>query len=178
MIPLRSSAPVVLALLIQSLVWSESASLRFDGYPAGGLYQGDPAALKLDTPLAQMYAAEIEDGITDAHNRANFAGHFIVAKWGCGAPCLRAAIVDAQTGEIFFPPITFEGAGPQSFDLPLLTIGREVPRNPDMEFHPDSDLMIVKATPSQGGKNLSYTFYFLWQLNRWSLLRKIPLVGP
>jgi hypothetical protein len=156
----------------------ESAVPRFEDYPAGSIYEGSPAALKLDKPLAQKYADEIQDGITDAHNRANFAGHFIVAKWGCGAPCLRAAIIDAPTGEIFFPPITFEGTGPVSFDLPLLAIGRELPRNPDLEVRPDSDLMIVKATPSQAGKHLSYTFYFLWRQNRWTLLRKVRLPAP
>lgn len=174
---LRSGAPVILALLVRALVWSESAGPRFEDYPVAGAYAGAPAALRLDRPLAQEYAAEIRDGMTDAYRRTNFAGHLIVAKWGCGAPCLRMAIVDAQTGEIYYPPITFEGVGSPSFDLPLLTLPGGVSQNPEIDFRSDSNLMIIKATPSQAGKHSSYAFYFLWRGNGWSLLRKVPLVA-
>jgi hypothetical protein len=49
----------------------------------------------------------------------NFAGSLIVIQWGCGAPCLRMAIVNARTGEVYSPPISINGVGVQSFDLPL-----------------------------------------------------------
>jgi len=173
----RRSAPIILSLLIQMAAGGESTVPRFEDYPAGDVYKDAPAALKLDKPLTQMYAAEIRDGVTDVYNRTNFAGHLIVARWGCGAPCLRMAIIDARTGEIYYPPITFEGAGLQSFDLPLLTLSDSVPQNPDIRFQPDSNLMIVKVTPSQTGKHPSYTFYFLWKQDRWVLLRKVPLTA-
>ena len=31
----------------------------------------------------------------------NFAGHFTVAEWGCGAGCVSVAIIDAATGSIY-----------------------------------------------------------------------------
>lgn len=171
--------PCIGALVILPLVMLTAAGVpsapRFEDYPAGENYKDAPADFKLHKPLAKKYADEIRDGVTDAHDRTNFAGHLIVAKWACGAPCLRMAIVDARTGKLYYPPITFEGAGTESFDLPLLVVGREYPRNPEIEFRPDSNLMIVKATPSQSGRHPSYTFYFLWKQDRWALLRRDPL---
>ncbi len=40
--------------------------------------------------------------------------------------------------------------------------------------------MVIRATPnsSQPGSHPSYTFYFQWRENGWTLLRKIPLAKP
>lgn len=91
---------------------------------------------------------------------------------------MRMAIVDARTGEVHYPPISFNGLHAGSFDLPLLTIGNSVPQNPEVQFRHDSSLMIIKATPSQSDQHASYTFYFLWRQNRWTLLRKVSLPQP
>jgi hypothetical protein len=107
----------------------------------------------------------------------NFAGNLIVIQWGCGAPCMRMAIVDAQTGEI--PSDLGKGVGARSFDMPLLAIGDSVPQNPAVQFQPNSSLMIIKATPNQSGRrHPSYTYYFLWRRNRWTLLRKAVINQP
>jgi hypothetical protein len=157
---------------------------RFEDYPAGQIYKGPPAELKLDKPWTRMYATVIRDGVEYAYSSdnpqkgANFAGHLIVVKWGCGAPCLRMAIVDAESGEIYYPPITFEGDGPQNFDLPLLSPPDSVSQNPEVQFRPNSNLIIIKATPSPSGNHPSYAFYFLWRRGQWTLLRKVPLTAP
>ena len=99
----------------------------------------------------------------------------IVVKWGCGVPCLMMAMVDSRTGTIYDPPIASNGVGAKNFMLPLLTVGLSVSRQPGVEFRPDSRLMIVKATPRQTERHPSYTYYFLWQDNRWTLLRRVSL---
>jgi hypothetical protein len=176
--------PILFALVVQVPGLSASAPPRFEDYPAGQIYEGPPAAPKLTTPLEQSFAAEINDTVEYAYSNKsqlkgpNFAGHLIVVRWGCGAPCMRMALVDVQTGEIYYPPIRYEGHGPESFDLPLLALGREYPQNPDLEFRPNSNLMIIKATPNQSGRHPSYTHYFLWRQNRWVLLQKVPLDRP
>jgi hypothetical protein len=102
----------------------------------------------------------------------NFAGSLIVVQWGCGAPCMRMAIVDARSGTLYYPPISFNGIGVRSFDLPLLMVGDSVPQNPEIQFRLDSNLMVIKATPNQSGRHPSYTYYFLWRRGRWILLQK------
>lgn len=59
--------------------------------------------------------------------------------------------------------------------LPLLTIGDSVARTVDLQFQMDSRLLIVDATPIQDIDHLSYTHYFLWDGNRWKLLRRVLL---
>jgi len=34
---------------------------------------------------------------------------------------------------------------------------------------------IVRATPKQTEEHTPYTYYFLWQGDRWTLLRRVPL---
>jgi len=177
-------APILFAFLVQVPGRGASTLPRFEDYPAGQIYVGPPAAPKLTTPLEQSFAAEINDTVEYAYSDKsqqkgpNFAGRLIVVRWGCGAPCMRMALVDVQTGEIYYPPITYDGHGPKSFDLPLLALGREYPQNPDLEFRPNSNLMVIKATPSDAGSHPSYTFYFLWRQSGWTLLRKVPIVVP
>lgn len=38
-----------------------------------------------------------------AKEGVNFAGAFVLTDWGCGASCQVGAIIDAKTGEVFFP---------------------------------------------------------------------------
>jgi len=36
----------------------------------------------------------------------NFAGHYVVIVWGCGAQCVMMAIVDVKTGIVYDPPLS------------------------------------------------------------------------
>jgi len=159
---------------------------RFEDYTVTPAFSGAVATPKLVTPQEQSYADQIRDGVENGFGvfRAgkeqkgpNFAGNLIVIQWGCGSPCMRMAVVDAQTGEVHCPPISFEGIGKNGFDLPLLTRDQNVPQNPEVEFRLNSGLMIIRATPNsnQSGSHRSYTYYFLWRQNGWALLRSIPL---
>ena len=74
---------------------------------------------------------------------------------------MRMTIVDARTGDLYYPPISFNGIGTRSFDLPLLTIGDSVPQNPEEQvFDLNSNLMIFKATPNQSGRDLLIRIIF------------------
>jgi hypothetical protein len=162
-----------------------SAALpRFEEYPVAEIFTGVPAAPKLVTRQAQSYAQQIRDGVAYGYGvlrdgkeqkAPNFAGNLIVIQWACGAPCLRMAIVNAQSGDVYYPPISINGLGAHSFDLPLLMIGDSVPQNPEVHFRLSSRLMIVRATPNQSGRHPSYTYFFLWRQDRWILLKKVSL---
>jgi hypothetical protein len=155
---------------------------RLEDYPINETFTGSPAAPKLRGTLEQSFASEITDGVVKGYGvfrdhkeqvGPNFAGNMIVIQWGCGAPCTRMVIVDARTGEVYFPPIAATGIGTRSFDLPLLTVGSRYPQNPKVQFRQNSRLMIIKASP---WNQRAYTYYFLWQQNRWRLLRRGPLL--
>lgn len=154
---------------------------RFEDYPAGAIFKGTPAALNLATSAERDYAEQISDEYTvfregKEAQGPNFAGSLFVVRWGCGAPCVRMAIVDAQTGRVHYPPISINGVGAQSFDLPLLVHTYSVAQNPEVEFQADSNLMIIKASPNHLARHpSSYAYYFLWRQNQWTLLRRMPL---
>jgi hypothetical protein len=101
--------------------------------------------------------------------------NMIVVQWSVGASGMDMAMVAAETGEVYYPPISFHGVGAASFDLPLLIPGLSVSRNPEIEFRLNSRLMVIKATPKQTEQHPSYTYYFLWQGDRWTLLKRFTL---
>jgi hypothetical protein len=107
------------------------------------------------------------DGREQHRPGPNFAGKLIVVRWGCGAPCLMMAMVDAVTGEIYSLPLSID----DRLELPNLCIVNSAGRGPDVEFQQDSRLMVIKAPPDCSKRNHhSYSHYYLWRDNRWSLL--------
>lgn len=179
--------PALLASVITVAGQGTSAQLRFEDYPAGQVFQGKPVAPNLDTRAARLYRTRIREGVEKGWGvyddsvtgrgperpGPNFAGHYIAIRWGCGSPCIQMAVVDAETGTVYSPPITANGSG---FVLPLLTLGNRVSRVAEVEFRLGSRLMVVKATPVQSERHPSYEYYFVFEQNRWTLLRRIRLL--
>jgi hypothetical protein len=48
--------------------------------------------------------------MTPAASGPNFAGHYTLARWGCGAGCVTVAVIDMTTGAVQFPPFSIEDA--------------------------------------------------------------------
>jgi len=98
----------------------------------------------------------LEDGITGKELAApgpNFAGRFIIVRWGCGAPCLMAAIVDAKTGRVFPPPF-HHGPGHSYFQVPWA-----FPMEP-LAYRLDSRLLIANIC-EEGEARECGTHYFV-----------------
>lgn len=184
-------ASVILTLLFALALVTTSLGAatqppRFEDYPAVDAFAGTPAAPKLTTPAARLYRTRIREGVEkgwgvyrDGKEQnapgPNFSGDMFVVEWGAGAPGLMMAMVDARTGDVYYPPISHLGVGTANFGLPLLSVGWAVPRNPDVQFRVSSRLMIIRATPKQTLPSPSYTYYFLWKDHAWTLLRRLPL---
>jgi len=181
----------LLVSMISAAAQGISPPPKFEDYPASKIYEGKPASPKIESAAARLYRTRIREGVAKGwgvyggdseaarQGRAerpgpNFAGHYIVIRWGCGSPCIQMAIVDAETGTVYSPPITASGSG-SGFVLPLLTLGNRVSRAADVDYRLDSQLMIVRATPVQSERHPSYEYYFLLEQNRWRLLRRVRL---
>jgi len=164
---------VMVSLLPGGLAQSKRLP-RFEDYPVTSVFNDQPAAPKIGTEIKDKDAEEIKEAYS-YEKHPNFAGRFVVIDWACGSPCKTMAMVDTKTGNVFFPPITWgEGLqNPKSFYLPVLTHQVDVSHNPELEYRLDSKLFIIKC--NEGNKESPYTFYFLWQGNRWELLRKAAL---
>lgn len=72
----------------------------FTHYPAGVPYRGATTAPRLAPGTAAWrFRTRIREA---AQQPANFAGHYVLASWGCGAECLSFAIIDRKTGAVYF----------------------------------------------------------------------------
>lgn len=177
-----------LGLLQTAVAQTHSKPLpAFEDYPVKDIFKGTPHPPIFTTPEQHRFRTRIREGVekgwgvwvngewSKEQNRAgpNFAGHYIVVVWGCGAPCLTMVVCDAATGAVYSPPIS---ARPGGLALPLLEPPGSAGGDAEVEYRLDSQLMIVKATPHVDRPDAaSYTFYFLWRGDQWKLLRRVML---
>ncbi len=71
---------------------------KFEFYSIDEIYSGRIAEPDFNS---KPEAATFRGAIRTAMSRGvNFAGHYVVAEWGCGTSCQDHAIIDAQSGEI------------------------------------------------------------------------------
>ncbi len=75
---------------------------RFEDYRVSKVFTGKPAPVNLRShPKARLFRTMLR---MSAERGPNFAGHFTVAIWGCGSDCRMVAVVDANTGRVYFAP--------------------------------------------------------------------------
>ena len=68
---------------------------QFHAFTVEAAYAGPTARPNLSTPPAREYRTRL---IEAASEKANFAGHYILAQWSCGTACVSGAVLDAITG--------------------------------------------------------------------------------
>jgi len=82
--------------------FAQIAAARFEAYPAIEPYRGRNAPVILSR-RDQTFRTRLRSA---ASEKPNFAGHYILTAWGCGAECLMGAIIDANTGHVYWLPFT------------------------------------------------------------------------
>lgn len=93
------------------------------------VYGGDPATVNFESnPDAKLFRTAITEQVAEG---ANFAGHYVVATWGCGTNCIGYAVVDVKTGDIieyvpYYPFQTITGLG-FSIDQDILVFNPKTP---------------------------------------------------
>ena len=126
---------------------------------------------KLDLMLAELRAASALAGAgKPAGNAApaegpDFAGHYKVVTWGCGAGCVQFAIVNVQTGDVHFPPeVETVMALPEREEDPV-------------QRRTGSRLLVLTGRKVKPGWRAAEDgkFYYEWKDDRLVLLRKVKL---
>jgi len=158
---------------------------RFEDYHVKAIFNRTPHPPIFETPEQRHYRTRIREGVEKGwgvaingewgteQNRPgpNFAGHYVVIAWGCGAPCLMMAVCDLETRAVYNPPLSANGLA-----LPLLVFENSPGSDAEIEYRRDSKLMIIKATPRYWERSAkSYAFYFVLQNTQWKLLRRMPI---
>jgi len=133
------------ALVIQ--VTTASGSPKLEDYPAKDIYQGKPTAPMLTTTEARMFRTELR---RQAALGPNFAGHYTLALWGCGAGCTNGAVMDARSGKVWIVPFYFEDVWE----------GGHIVCSHGSTFDIASELLIISGRLNPGGKVGLH--YFHW----------------
>jgi len=131
----------VLLLLLPILISGQEAfpaRPAFDAYPVMRIYKGKPAPPRLDKGQ-RMYGKVIRRG---AESPVQFAGHYTVPQFGCGAACSAFFIVDSVSGRVY------NGVG--IMDLPQKWLERQTGDQPlRIQFVPSSRLLKINGCPNE-----------------------------
>ena len=118
-------------------------------------------------PLARKYRTLIREQMRDAG--LNFAGHYTVASMGCGTGCSISAIIDARTGNAYFPKQLYAWTG--------IVGDYDPPENEDpWSYHSSSRLLRALGRENIGGVSEerygpSGIYYYEWKHNQLRIVK-------
>jgi len=135
---------------------------QFKDYSAQESFSGKPAQPKLTSKRARLFRTMIR---TQAAEGPNFAGHYRIATWGCGAGCVQFAIVDVKTGDVYFPP-----------EVETVMVLLEQEDDP-LQYRAESRLLVITGKKEKPNFRDSGEgrFFYVWKNNRLALLRSVKL---
>jgi hypothetical protein len=135
---------------------------RFEDFPVPKIFRGKPARPLLSTPDARAFRTHLREG---AKEGPNFAGHYTIVGWGCGTGCEHFAIIDAQTGRVYFS----DTLSTATYNLV------ENIEEAGLKYRLDSKLLILVGSPGEAAEaeNMVGTFYYKWENNRLTLIHSV-----
>lgn len=77
----------------------EPSPLRFEDFPVGPAYAGRNHLVLKEGDVRWRTRLRWTMG-----QKPDFAGHYVLASWGCGAECVMGAAVDVRTGAVIWLP--------------------------------------------------------------------------
>ena len=142
---------------------------QFEAYPAS-VYEGQNALPNLSSDSqTRMSRTRIKEW---SKVKPNFAGHYILATWGCGTDCMQMAIIDAKTGKVFHPNGVTLNAANNVHDT-LLKGKPNWPNEGSLKFQANSELLVLIGMPEEDTRRRGISYY-IWHNNRLSLMRFVP----
>ncbi|MDR1968230.1 MAG: hypothetical protein LBQ32_05995 [Burkholderiaceae bacterium] len=146
------------AFFVLTLIYSESILANFDAptfkdCQATVTTSRKIANLKLTTHESRQYASILRHL---ADKPVNFAGHYILALWGCGAGCVMGGAIDIKSGNVAMLPFTVTN-WPLDIMIPL-------------SFKKDSCLLVVQGSRNEKGQGI---YYYKFERNRFNLIKSV-----
>lgn len=147
---------LLLCLLMMVNLTIANADIRTPGFadfPIKEMYTGRPAKVRLVSPQDRQFATRIRAA---SRSKVNFAGHFILASWGCGASCVMTVVIDAITGTVVWLPFTV-CCWDADVDEPIA-------------FRRDSRLIVVRGSRNETGGG---TYYYAFDRGQFVLVKAV-----
>ncbi|MCX6220021.1 MAG: hypothetical protein NTZ69_03440 [Bacteroidia bacterium] len=114
-------------------------------------------------PKANNYRTNLKNALKN--NEVNFAGKYIIAQWGCGTCCTETVIIDAKTGNVFFP-VELQG---------VLAGGLAMGDHDMVEYKKDSRLLVIYGYAGSDDESSKESplgiSYYLWTNGELKLLK-------
>jgi hypothetical protein len=151
----------VVAFLIGSAHAADTAP-SFTDYPAQEQLSGQPAKPLLVGKKAHDFRTVLKQ---EAARGPNFAGHFTIARWGCGAACISWAIIDARDGNVWFAPFTV--SAPACSEAPDYC-------QQSLDFNINSELIVAVGSRNELGAG---QYFYRWHAGNLSLLSSTESVN-
>jgi hypothetical protein len=96
----------ILVCLLAAMVSADDVP-RFEDYRVAETFRGTLVPAVLSSAKARLFRTVLR---REAASGPNFAGHFTLARWGCGAGCVAIAVIDVVTGTVVFAPFAVQDA--------------------------------------------------------------------
>ena len=145
-----------LALSLSALTNAETLTPKFDDYGVKDKSSKRVSNVRIVSTQDKTYRAMLSAAIGQ---KPNFAGHFVMVEFGCGASCVRAAAIDTKTGAIYWLPFTV-CCFPSEVEEPI-------------SYTLDSSLIEVRGMRDEKGGG---TYYYQFIRGRFDLVKEIE--GP
>jgi hypothetical protein len=129
---------LLFVIVLATLAAAAVAAPHFEEYPATS-FSGRTGKVHLEDARSRQYATMLRDA---SRRKPNFAGHYVLASWGCGASCIMSAAIDAKTGTVTW--------------LPFTVCCWETNIREPLEFRPNSRLLIVHGSRDEQGSGIHY----------------------
>lgn len=134
---------------------------QFKNYPAGTIYAGKNAPVKIVTKDDRMFRTRLREL---GKEKVNFAGHYILGAIGCGTECLTFVVIDAKTGKVSHLPFTvccwFDSESPD-------------PVEDLYQFKINSKLIVFHGLLNENEKR-SGTYFYEFQNGKFTEIKYIP----
>ena len=92
----------IAALLAVSSAYADTATPRFEDFPANS-YRGKIVPVRIVSAKDRQFKSRLREL---SGQKPNFAGHYTLATWGCGASCVTTVAIDAESGRTVWLPFT------------------------------------------------------------------------
>lgn len=118
---------------------------QFRSYPADDFVLRNRSPVDLSSDEAWMYRTRLRNA---AKQEPNFAGHYVIAEWGCGTTCVMGAAIDVASGRVTFLPASA-----------CCWTGVDANFKP-LEFRLNSRLFVMAGLLNEQGKMGAHFFVF------------------
>jgi hypothetical protein len=143
-----------------------TASDEFSSYPAAHRLVHSPAAPVVKSGKAHRYRSVLRE---EAREGPNVNGHFRVASWGCGTNCIEWAVIDLETGKVWFPSEpAYSCWAPEEQ-------GGDVPDWFEMRITSSLLYLHICDPPFRGSRPFNWRRVYVWRDSQLRLLRSEKL---